>query len=110
VAVALLAALLALSSCALYEDLVLDNKDVPVPCDQLPSEAEVEQTLADHAEVVERIRDVNPGQVFVDIDTLTCPGRASIAFSYASHDDRVEIERIIAGDTFFGVPYSLRNQ
>lgn len=99
-----------LTSCSWYDDTVLDNKDQALPCDQLPSEQEVAQGLADHQDVVQRILAVNPGQVFVEVDTLTCPSHASIVISYPARKDRVAIEKIIGSDAFFGVPYRLHNQ
>ena len=36
-------------------------------------------------------------------------GKGDIKISYSAHLDRVIIENIIGGDTFFGIPYRLRN-
>jgi len=93
----------------LYNDLVLDNRDHYLPCDRLPTSAEVSLVLGEHQDTVEAIKELNPGFVFVEIDDWSCPGRADIVISYASHQDRLAIEEIIGGDTFFGVPYRLRN-
>jgi len=93
----------------LYNDLVLDNRDHFLPCDRLPTSAEVSRVLGEHQATVEPIKEVNPGFVFVEIDDWSCSGRADTVISYASHQDRLAIEKIIGGDTFFGVPYRLRN-
>jgi hypothetical protein len=93
----------------LYNDLVLDNRDHFLPCDRLPTSAEVNRVLGEHQDTVEAIKEVNPGFVFVEMDDWSCTGRADIVISYASHQDRLAIEKIIGGDTFFGVPYRLRN-
>lgn len=93
----------------LYNDLVLDNRDHFLPCDRLPTSAEVNRIVEEHQGTVEAIKEVNPGSVFVEIDDWSCAGRADIVISYASHQDRLGIEEIIGGDTFFGVPYRLRN-
>lgn len=93
----------------LYNDLILDNRDHFLACDQLPSVADVNRILAEHQDTVEAIKEVNPGFVFLEVDDWSCPGRADIVISYASHQDRLAIERIIGGDTLFGVPYRLRN-
>lgn len=93
----------------LYNDLVLDNRDHFLPCDQLPSGADVSRILEEHQDTVQYIKEVHPGFVFVEIDDWSCSGRADIVISYASHRDRLAIEKIIGGDTFFGVPYRLRN-
>jgi hypothetical protein len=57
---------------------------------------------------VEAIEGVNPGFVWVEVDD-SCPGKADIVIYYASHQDRLAIEEIIGRETFFGVPYRLRN-
>ena len=93
----------------LYKDIVLDNYDHFLPCEKLPTAAEVHRVLSEHQETVEAVKEVNPGFVFVEIDDWSCSGRADIVISYASHQDRLAIEKIIGGDTFFGVPYRLRN-
>ena len=46
----------------------------------------------------------------IDIDETTCPGKADLLIWYASHENRLEIERIIADERFFGVPYRLQNR
>jgi hypothetical protein len=93
----------------LYNDLVLDNRDHFLPCERLPTSAEVSRVLVEHQDTVEAIEGVHPGFIFVELDDWSCPGRADIVISYASHQDRLAIEKIIGGDTFFGVPYRLRN-
>ena len=93
----------------LYSDVVLDNYDHFLPCEKLPTSAEVNRILDEHEDVLKAIRDVNPGQIFVEVEESTCLGRADIVISYASHQDRLAIEKILGGHTFFGVPCRLRN-
>jgi hypothetical protein len=93
----------------LYNELVLDNKDHFLSCAELPPVAEVEQVVDSHRDAIDQIKQVNPGSVFVEIDSTTCPGKADIVISYGTHQTRLAIEQIIAADTFFGVPYRLRN-
>jgi hypothetical protein len=93
----------------LYNDIVLDNYDHFLPCEKLPTSAEVNRILDEQEDVLEAMKDVNPGHIFVEVDEWTCPGRADIIISYATHQDRLAIEKIIGGGTFFGVPYRLRN-
>ena len=93
----------------LYNDVVLDNYDHFLPCEKLPTSAKVNRILDEHEDVLEAIRDVNPGFIFVEIDDHTCPGRADIIISFATHQDRLAIEEILGGHTFFGVPCRLRN-
>jgi hypothetical protein len=93
----------------LYSDLVLDNRDHFLPCGELPAAAEVRRVVLEHQDTVRAVKEVHPGFVFVEIDDWSCSGRADIVISYATHQDRLAIEKIIGGDTFFGVPYRLRN-
>ena len=94
----------------LYNDYALDNYDHWLPCEKLPMVAVVEQVLNEHQPIVEKIKQVNPGFVFIEMDTFTCPGKADIIISYASHQDRDRIEALIGGRDFFGIPFRLRNQ
>ena len=93
----------------LYNNLILDNRDHFLSCEELPSLSEVTWVVENHANAIEEIKRVNPGFVVVRIDTTTCPGKADIVIEYPSHQDRLAIEEIIDGETFFGVPYRLRN-
>ena len=94
----------------LYDNWILDNRGHYLPCDRLPGEAEVRLVLQQHADTVQAIERVNPGLVGADMDTSTCPGKADLVIWYASHPNRLAIEKIIGSDTFFGIPYRLENR
>ena len=91
------------------DNFVYDNKNHYLSCEKLPTEAEVRKIAQEHQDVIQAIEKVNPGLVGVEIDT-SCAGKADLLIWYASHENRLEIEKIIGGDTFFGVPYRLNNQ
>jgi|SRR5687767_557927 len=93
-----------------YDEIVLDNHNHYLSCEHLPSESEVMQVMETHQDVITRIEQINPGFVGVEVDTSTCPGKADIIFWYGTHQDRLLIESIIGDDTFYGIPYRLRNQ
>ena len=93
----------------LYNDVVLDNYDHFLPCERLPTSTEVYRIAEEREDVLKAIKDVNAGHIFVEIDDHTCPGRADIIISYATHGDRLAIEEILSGHTFLGVPCRLRN-
>jgi hypothetical protein len=93
-----------------YDNFVLDNKNHYLPCEKLPTEAEVRKIVEQHQVTIRAIEQVNPGFVGVDIDTWTCSGRGDLVIWYASHQDRLALERIIGSDTFFGIPYRLQNR
>jgi hypothetical protein len=91
------------------DNFVYDNKNHYLPCKKLPPEAEVRTIVQDHQDVIQAIERVNPGFVGVEIDT-SCAGKADLLIWYGTHENRLEIERIIGGDTFFGIPYRLNNR
>lgn len=93
-----------------YDNFVLDNRNHYLPCEKLPTEAQVRAVVQQHQDIVQAIEQVNPGLVGVDVDSLTCPGKADLVIWYASHQSRLAIETIIDGGTFFGVPYRLQNR
>lgn len=91
------------------DDLVYDNKNHYLPCEKLPTETEVRKIVQEHQDVVQAIEQVNPGFVGVEIHP-SCADKADLLIWYGSHANRLEIERIIGGDTFFGIPYRLNNR
>ncbi len=94
----------------LYDNFILDNENHYLTCEELPPEAEVRAVLERHQDVVQTIEGVNPGNVGVDIDSLSCPDKADLVIWYATHQNRLAIERIIGSGTFFGVPFRLQNR
>lgn len=93
-----------------FDEVILDNKNHYLSCQQLPILSEVEEVITAHQDVVKQIEQINPGFVGVYIDSTQCPGRADIVIWYGSHQDRLTIESIIADTTFFGIPYRLNNR
>lgn len=66
--------------------------------------------MEEHPEVIRKIEQINPGFVGVEMDTSICPGKADILFWYGTHEERLLIEKLIAGETFYGIPYRLQNR
>jgi hypothetical protein len=93
-----------------YDHFVLDNSDHYLSCQDLPTKIEVERIVEQHKDVIQQILKVAPGFVGVEIDSLTCEGKADLLIWYGTHEQRIAIEKIIAGDTFFGIPYRLQNR
>lgn len=94
----------------LFIESTYGSKPHRVPCDQWPTPDEVRQVLNEHSQVVRRIESINPGFTAVNINTLSCPGRADIRILYATASDRQAIELILGeGKYFFGIPYQMRN-
>jgi len=84
-------------------DVVYDNRLHGVICEELPALSEVEQIVEEHRDSIKEIENVNPGFIFVKVES-PCPGKGIIVIEYASHQDRLRIEKLI-GETFFGVPW-----
>ena len=76
-----------------------------VPCEQLPTEEEVNQILAEHPNEVQQISDISLPPA---VDTFRCPGKADILINYETDKDRTQIKKIIGND-FFDVPYRMSN-
>jgi hypothetical protein len=91
-----------------WTDVVLDSREAQVPCGQRPSAAEARRVLAERRELVRRIEAVDPS-VLVTVDESVCAGRGTLVVFYGAHRHREQIERLIGGDSFFGIPYALRN-
>lgn len=95
----------------IYDNLVLDNKEHYLSCEELPSVDKVKQVINEYQNIVREIEQVNPGFVFVTMGTYEdCIDKSDIVISYASHQNRLKIEKIINNETFFGIPYRLHNQ
>lgn len=93
-----------------YDYYVLDNRNHYLSCNELPTESEVKSMLEQHQDVIQEIEQVAPENVGVEVDSSTCAGKADLLIWYGSHQQRIAIEKIIAGDTFFGIPYRLQNR
>lgn len=91
------------------DDVIYDNKNHYLPCESLPTESMVKEALDAHQGVILEIEQVNPEGVEITIDNFTCPGKADLVIMYPSNKDRQAIEQILREDTFFGIPYRLRN-
>jgi hypothetical protein len=93
-----------------FDEMILDNRNHYLSCEQLPSETEVRQVMDAHEAEIQRIEQVHPGFVGVEMDAFTCRGKADIIFWYGTHQDRLLIEDIVASNTFYGVPYRMQNR
>lgn len=93
-----------------YDNFVMDNRNHYLSCNELPTKLEVEKIVEEHQDVIGQIEQVAPGFVGVEIDSLTCEGKADLLIWYGTHEQRIDIEKIIAADTFFEIPYRLQNR
>jgi hypothetical protein len=93
-----------------YDNFILDNRNHYLSCEDLPARADVEIVVEQHRDVIQQIREIAPGFVDVEIDSVTCEGKADLLIWYGTHQQRIAIEEIIGGETFFGIPYRLQNR
>jgi hypothetical protein len=93
-----------------YDNVVMDNRNHYLSCDRLPTITKVTDVVEKHKDTIEQIEQIHPGQIGLEVDSFSCPGKADIIIWYASHEDRIKIEQIINDETFFGIPYRLQNR
>lgn len=117
------------------DSVIMDNKNHYLSCDQLPSVEQVDKVVKEHKDVVEKVikdvgkryRDseatpvwkentVSDGESFYvsfswgeSYPNCQNTGKGDVEIMYPAHQDRIIIEKIINGSTFFGIPYKLRN-
>ncbi|MEM8536203.1 MAG: hypothetical protein AAGF95_35590 [Chloroflexota bacterium] len=66
--------------------------------------------MLDEKDMFDAIKRVSPDFVAVHVDEQTCPGRAGIAITHGSHQQRTEIQEIIGDNTIAGIPYKMNNR
>ncbi len=94
----------------ILDHYVYDNRNHYLPCRKLPSESEVRAVVKAQQNLIQQIEQVNPDGSNVHVaQNAKCSEKADIVIDYPSHKNRIEIEKLIDGDTFHGVPYRLRN-
>ena len=93
-----------------YDEIVLDNRNHYLSCEEWPTDTEARQVLDQHRDIIKKIEQIRPGFVGVEMDTSVCPGKADLVFWYGTHQERLLIEDMIAGETFYGIPYRLQNR
>lgn len=91
------------------DDKLYDNHLHHLACWQLPSAQDVLAVKAAHSDTIARIKAIHPGHIGFEADTETCSGKGFFVIDYPTHAERLEIEKIIGGDRFFGIPCNLIN-
>lgn len=78
-------------------------------CNSFSESAAIEKVLADHAQIVKQVENVNTGTIDVIVEEISsCPGKGRLVITHATEDDRQKIEQLI-DDNFFGIPYRMQN-
>ena len=93
------------------DDLVYDNYNHYLPCDDLPAIDEVNEAVQANRGILEQIDQLAPAGIVGWQVEEPCPGRGDILFWYGSHDQRNQVEALIGSEeSFFGIPIRMRNQ
>lgn len=78
-------------------------------CDELPSVEAIKHALEQHASTRAQVEQLNPNAiVFAIEESRHCPGRATLVIYHATTSEGKQIRQLL-GDTFFEIPYKLRN-
>lgn len=91
----------------LTDNFLLDNYNHYLPCDQLPTKEHVQSVLGNNPELVQRI--LSEGGEIGSGEDLNCEGTTDIIIFYGGHSQRVQIEKILGGKKFLGIPVRFRN-
>ena len=94
----------------IIDDAVYDSYHHYLRCDELPLLEEVNKNVREHEKTVEQIKSLEINSVLFYVDSTSCIGRGSIVISYPSRAIHRQIEQILVGSTFFGIPITLLNQ
>jgi len=93
----------------IIDDVLYDNYHHYLQCEDLPEITAVENAVTEHQETIREIESLAEGQVTVNVDASSCPGRGSIVIYFPSHTVREQIEDILGGRSFYGNPVTLIN-
>lgn len=93
----------------IIDDVLYDNYHHYLQCEDLPEITAVENAVTEHQETIREIESLAAGQVTVNVDASSCPGRGSIVIYFPSHTVREQIEDILGGRSFYGIPVTLIN-
>jgi hypothetical protein len=94
----------------IIENVLYDNYHHYLQCEELPDLKTVEYKFSKYQDTVKQIEDLAEGLVTIQVDADSCPGKGSILISYPSNAIRKQIESILGGKTFYGIPVTLINQ
>jgi len=92
------------------DDILYDNYNHYLACEDLPVTDEVRSAIKTHQDVLDAVDQLAPGIVGWQMEEI-CPGRGDILFWFGSHDQRNQVEALIGSEErFFGIPIRMRNQ
>lgn len=96
-----------------FMSLVSDDHEHYLPCEELPFLAQVQKALNQHADVVNKLKEL--GAFEVSAVENKCPSlggfyfiKGDILIQYETHSQRLAIESLI-GNNFFGIPWRGEN-
>jgi hypothetical protein len=94
----------------LYANVVKGNKEHFFDCYKLPFFVEVEKSLENHNDILEKLKTLGTGQAFAN--KISCKGwergieltKGELVVHYENRAEKLAIEKLI-GDNFFGIPW-----
>jgi hypothetical protein len=93
----------------IVDEVLYTNYRHSLPCKDLPDLETVERQLNEFDSTMKQIESLSEGNVALKVDSSSCPGKGSIKIYFPSHSVRQQIEKILGGKTFHGVPLDLIN-
>ena len=93
----------------IIDDVLYDNYHHYLQCEDLPEITAVENAVSENQDMIREIEGLAEGQVTISVDASSCPGRGSIVIYFPSHTVREQIEDILGGKSFYGIPVTLIN-
>ena len=119
----------------LWDKYILDNRNHYLICDEMPSVEYINQVVEQNKDIMEEIiievggnyreeevipfwqensvQDAEGFNISISWGELSArcenTGKGDILFTYISSRDREVIEKYIQDDTFFGIPFRMRN-
>lgn len=86
-----------------------EDRSLP-PCGELPTPEAVDEVVADHPEVIEKLESLSTSNsVRVSVTPVEeCPRGAALLITYGGLSTREQIRELL-GEDFFGVPYRMLN-
>lgn len=91
------------------DEVLFNNYHHYLSCKDLPDLETVERQLNEFDSTVKQIESLSEGNVALEVDKSSCPGKGSIKIYFPSRSVRQQIEEILGGKTFHGVPLDLIN-
>jgi len=93
----------------IVDEVLYNNYHHYLLCEDLPDIETVERQLNQFDSTVKQIESLSEGNVALEVDRSSCPGKGSIKIYFPSRSVRQRIEEILGEKSFHGIPLDLIN-